>query len=429
MNPLSEVQVLDSHLDIVRQLVLLDGVRMASGSDDGTIIVWQCALGQLLHRFEGHTHGITVLVLLSDGETLASGSADRTVRLWNVRTYQHVRTLSAHTSSVTCLERLEAGRFCSGGNDRTLHVWRNDGTPLGAIERQEEENLHCLLYVGNAQLVSSSNSTMLLVYQTETFQFHKVLASTYHRESVRCLLKLSSERFASASLDGAIVLWHAATLTPMRRLHYPERYVNAQNAFVCDVRHLLSVDDGRFLAAAIGHGYVVYDVLGGECTVSCPDAHDAQVTYLASLYGGARLLSCSVDGTVKLWAPPVVLSSTSSATSAFFRFTTGFMGSSSADAASKRVSGVARPRLVEPPMRGHSGSVWRALPLDATSVATCSSDGVILLWRDAPRESARRAQAAALSLANLVADDSLMSSPVRSPSAVADSAETVTADR
>jgi WD40 repeat protein len=407
VNPLSEVQVLDSHLDIVRQLVLLDGTRMASGSDDGTVIVWQCVYGQLLHRFEGHTHGITVLLLLSDGETLASGSADRTVRLWNVTTYQHMRTLTAHESSVTCLERLDAGRFCSGGNDQMLRVWSNDGTPLGAIERQEVENLHCLLYVGNDHLITGSNSSMLLVYQTSLLQFHKVLASTFHRESVRCLLKLSKDKFASASLDGTILLWHATSLTPLRRLHYPERYVDAQKTFICDVKHLLSVDDGHFLAAAIGHGYVVYDVLSGDCTLSCPDAHNAQVTHLASLYGGARLLSCSVDGTVKLWAPPTVLSSTSTARSTFFRFTSRLTsgGSAAANAARKPLAGIARPRFVEPPLRGHTSSVWLALPLSANSVATCSSDGIVLLWRDAGAESARRNVSSSEALVEKVSDD------------------------
>lgn len=408
--------MLDSHLDIVRQLVTIDSTRIASGSDDGSIIVWQSALGQLLHRFEGHTHGVTALLLLSDGETLASGASDRSVRLWSVRTYQHLRTLSVHTASVTCLERLSgpAARFVSGGNDRKIHVWQNDGTSLGVIERQEEENLHCLLYVGNELLISGSNSSLLLVYHTTSFEFQKILASTYHRESVRCLVKLSNDRFASASLDGAIVLWHATSLTPMRRLHYPERYVDAQNKLICDVAHLLAVDDGRYLAAAIGNGYVVYDVLSGECTVSCPDAHDAQVTHLASLYGGARVLSCSVDGTVKLWAPPSVLSSSSSATSTFFRFTSRLTNNSGAVAAARKaIGGAAKPRLVEPPLRGHCSSVWLALPLDASSVATCSSDGVILLWRDASRESARRALVASQALAQIDGpDDALLASPM-----------------
>jgi WD40 repeat protein len=419
-NPLSEVQVLDSHLDIVRQLVTIDSTRIASGSDDGSIIIWQSALGQLLHRFEGHTHGVTALLLLSDGETLVSGASDRSVRLWSVRTYQHLRTLSVHTASVTCLERLSGvggtggARFVSGGNDRKIHVWQNDGTSLGVIERQEEENLHCLLYVGNELLISGSNSSLLLVYHTTSFEFQKILASTYHRESVRCLVKLSNDRFASASLDGAIVLWHATSLTPMRRLHYPERYVDSLNKFICDVAHLLAVDDGRYLAAAIGNGYVVYDVLSGECTVSCPDAHDAQVTHLASLYGGARVLSCSVDGTVKLWAPPSVLSSSSSATSTFFRFTSRLTNNSGAVAAARKaIGGAAKPRLVEPPLRGHCSSVWLALPLDASSVATCSSDGVILLWRDASRESARRAMVASQALAQIDGpDDALLASPM-----------------
>jgi hypothetical protein len=40
------------------------------------------------------------------------------------------------------LTRIDANRFCSGGNDRFLHIWKNDGTFVGSIERQEEESMN-----------------------------------------------------------------------------------------------------------------------------------------------------------------------------------------------------------------------------------------------------------------------------------------------
>ena len=82
-----------------------------------------------------------------------------------------------------------------------------------------------------------------------------------------------------------------------------------------------------------------------------------------------------------------------------------------------------RPRLVEPPLYGHSSAVWLALPLDASSVATCSSDGTVLLWRDSVQEATRRAHVAACALqANKPESTSLHDSLASLPSSsVADS--------
>ena len=166
------------------------------------------------NSFEGHNQRVTALLMRHAAGMLVSGSADRSIRLCSVETYEQLRVLQAHGASVTCLTALDGARFVSGGNDRQLHVWSDAGESLGTIERQEEENLHCTLYVGGDQLITGSNSCLLLVYNTAACQFSKVLASTYHRESVRCLISVSTEHFASASLDGTIVLWHADSLTP-----------------------------------------------------------------------------------------------------------------------------------------------------------------------------------------------------------------------
>ena len=65
----------------------------------------------------------------------------------------------------------------------------------------------------------------------------------------------SETQFASASLDGAIVVWHAQNLTPLKTLTYPEQYLDGTTkAFLYSVRKLVLLSK-RYLAAAIGNGY------------------------------------------------------------------------------------------------------------------------------------------------------------------------------
>ncbi|MYA71349.1 hypothetical protein F4141_10420, partial [Candidatus Poribacteria bacterium] len=60
-----------------------DGQTLASGSQDGTIHLWDTATGELQKTFRGHMRGVEGVVFSPDGQTLASGSSDGTILLWD----------------------------------------------------------------------------------------------------------------------------------------------------------------------------------------------------------------------------------------------------------------------------------------------------------------------------------------------------------
>ena len=55
--------------------------RVASGSKDNTIRIWNIENGQTTNVLTGHNGQIGALTVLPDGR-LASGSSDWTIRLW-----------------------------------------------------------------------------------------------------------------------------------------------------------------------------------------------------------------------------------------------------------------------------------------------------------------------------------------------------------
>jgi WD40 repeat protein len=78
-----------------------DGSRVASGSDDETLRVWDVQTGQCQHTPEGHSAIVTSVVVSPDGSRMASGSDDRTVRMWDVQTGQCQHALEGHSGQVT----------------------------------------------------------------------------------------------------------------------------------------------------------------------------------------------------------------------------------------------------------------------------------------------------------------------------------------
>ena len=114
------VQTLVDHAQSVRALAELPDGKLASGSWDQTVRVWDVASGSCLFTLVGHTAGVCALAVLPDGK-LVSGSSDKTVRVWENGSC--LFTLAGHTFSVWALAALPDGKLVSGSGDKTVRFW------------------------------------------------------------------------------------------------------------------------------------------------------------------------------------------------------------------------------------------------------------------------------------------------------------------
>ena len=132
----NQLQVFTGHTDHVTSVSFSgDGKRVASGSLDNTVRVWNAAAGNScmgsfkasnsnqLQVFTGHTDHVTSVSFSSDGKRIASGSRDKTVRVWDVISGHQIQVFK-HSSSINSVSFSADGkRVASGGNDNTVRVW------------------------------------------------------------------------------------------------------------------------------------------------------------------------------------------------------------------------------------------------------------------------------------------------------------------
>ena len=102
-----------------------DGKLLAVAEQPGSIVLWDLSEQRQLRELVGHAGPVNRLTFSPDGRTLASAGMDHTIRLWHPEIDQEVAILKGHSGWVWCVAFAEHGNaLISGSRDGTLKLWR-----------------------------------------------------------------------------------------------------------------------------------------------------------------------------------------------------------------------------------------------------------------------------------------------------------------
>jgi WD40 repeat protein/tRNA A-37 threonylcarbamoyl transferase component Bud32 len=104
-----------------------DGKRLATGSGDHTIKIWDTTTGREERTLEGHAGTVWGLAFSPDGKRLASSGEDKKIKLWDPGTGREERTLEGHGQPVFRVAFSPDGRRLASGGGSPLTL--RDGTP------------------------------------------------------------------------------------------------------------------------------------------------------------------------------------------------------------------------------------------------------------------------------------------------------------
>lgn len=277
------------HKDYIKAMILLQDGKIATGSLDETIKIWDQIKFICSDTLKGHKGSIFALAQLKDGR-LVSGSADETIKIWNVYNNLCLSTLKQRKGSIIrILLQLKDGVLASGTSDRKIDLW--DMTALSIVSTLEGHSnwVISLIQFNDETIISGSADETIKLWNTETNEAVNTLKQ--HTSCVWALCLLEDGRMASASADNTIRLWDVLKGKCIKVIQAHKNGINA----------LMLLQDGRIASSAGDKTVKIWDFnKANEQYVGVLEGHSHCVSSVIQLNDG-RICSSSYDKTIKLW--------------------------------------------------------------------------------------------------------------------------------
>ena len=180
-----------------------DGQRLASGSDDGTVKLWDSATGKELFARKGHDDLVYSVAFSPDGQRLASGSKDKTVKIWDSVTGKELFSLKGHAHEVFGLAFSPDGqRLASGSWDQTVKIWDSaTGKELFTLKRHDGSfqqtggflnRVNCVAFAPDGRRLASGSAGTVTIWETsvppeeqDRRAAHQLVADLFRQRGLR----------------------------------------------------------------------------------------------------------------------------------------------------------------------------------------------------------------------------------------------------
>lgn len=261
------IQKLTGHTAQVHDLCVAEGspTKIISASWDGSVRVWDATNGASISVLTEHEDQVFAVAATANGEVIASGSMDKTVVVFRngCSVGSSLDILEGHTDWVRSVALSSDGKMVfSGGDDTTARIWVTDPDGGGLICRRvlrgHSSRVSSLAVSSDDRtLVSGGYDGSLRVTDVETGALRQVFAGPSGKQVYSVAVPHGQGSIFATYSDGISRVWG------------------------------LNSRKGKLPLVEFGNG-----LMAG---------------HLAAFKDGSRVISSSLDGSLRVWMPPSLL--------------------------------------------------------------------------------------------------------------------------
>lgn len=309
--------VLRGHIGPVRSVaVTSSGHLVVSGSDDGTVRLWDVESATEKAALRGHTAAVTGVAITPDGLRIASASRDKTVRLWDTETCTQVGILHGSWRSELSggggvypyLEPLTLSQFRTPAGSNALSTEPRGGftsiamTPDGrSIVCGSEDDIRVWNPQSGDQLTTHWRKVWW-VYSVAVTQDGQTIVSDGEFDVAVISSSLWGNMQRVSDTTRQVLVWDPQKITKPVTILKAQSYLrySGQASGLRDGIAVIVTPDGRCIASGSSDG-----------TIRVWKNHDPEpallkgpkggITSVAVTPDGLRIVSGSTDKTVRVW--------------------------------------------------------------------------------------------------------------------------------
>ncbi len=276
-----------------------DGTRLATGSRDGTVRIWDAETGQPL-RICGEVQWrvmpewmrniVRSVAWSADGARLAAAE-NHNVQLWDPNTGQRRKTYQKHRDRIwTVVWSPDSACLASSSLDGYIHIWK--ATTLQTLLRfhGQSEDVRSLAWSPDGtRLASSGGDGTAKVWDASTGQL--LFMYQGHQGEVWAVAWSPNGKYLAAAAWDGMKIWDASTGQPHLDKTYRDDYL---------VSVSWSPDSTQLVTASLPGMLHIIDTTTGY-TLRSFSGHTGEVHAVAWSPNGVHIASVSEDRTLRVW--------------------------------------------------------------------------------------------------------------------------------
>jgi WD40 repeat protein len=287
------LRTVTGHSHYIKALVIMpDGRTAVSGSDDGTLRVWDIETGESLRILQEQSGSVEALAVMPNGEQVLAAVGDGSLRLWDLSTGSILYSWQTHHArSINAIAVTPNAQLAiSVSNDGTLKIWNLVSRELLEILQGHTDWVQTVAITENGNYVISGGADNILqVWDLQSDM--QPLTLRGHQHWIRAVTTTrDSQKVISGSVDHTLKIWDLESGEVLYSLQGHTR----------EITSVAIIDQQRFISASNDRTLRIWDIETGA-TLKILTGHTGDIRHVAVTPDGRKAISAAIDNTLKVW--------------------------------------------------------------------------------------------------------------------------------